>query len=61
VRTPVRTGVGDGTWVKVTGKLVRPAGASEGTWEAFDGTEAILSGDLSELSDGLPVRVEPGQ
>src|SRR5262249_886026 len=55
VRTPVQTGVSDGTWVEVTGKLVRRAGASEGTWEAFDGKEAVIDGDLSEISDGLPV------
>jgi hypothetical protein len=60
VRTPVQTGVNDGTWVEVTGKLVRSAGSSEGTWEAFDGTEAVIDGDLTEISDGIPVRVEPG-
>ena len=35
---PVQTGVSDGAWVEVTGKLVRSAGASEGTWEAFGGS-----------------------
>jgi multidrug efflux pump subunit AcrA (membrane-fusion protein) len=60
VRTPVQTGVSDGSWVEVTGKLVRPARSSEGTWEPFDGTEAVIDGDLSEISDGIPVRVEPG-
>jgi HlyD family secretion protein len=64
VRTPVRTGVSDGSWVEVTGKLVRSAAtlrvSAEGTWEAFDGTEAVIVGDLSELSDGLPVHVQPG-
>jgi HlyD family secretion protein len=60
VRTPVQTAVSDGTWVEVTGKLVRPAGSGEGTWEAFDGSEAVIVGDLSEISDGIPVRVESG-
>ena len=60
VRTPVQTGVSDGSWVEVTGKLVRSTGSSEGTWEAFDGTEAVIDGDLSEISDGVPVQVEPG-
>src|SRR5262249_14210789 len=50
VRTPVRTGVSNGSWIEVTGKLVRSAGASEGTWETFDGTEVVIDGDLSELS-----------
>jgi multidrug efflux pump subunit AcrA (membrane-fusion protein) len=61
VRTPVQTGVSDGSWVEVTGRLVRPAGSPEGTWQAFDGTEAVIDGDLSELSDGVPVQVEPGR
>jgi multidrug efflux pump subunit AcrA (membrane-fusion protein) len=60
VRTPVQAGVSDGTWVEVTGKLVKSAGSSEGTWEAFDGTEAVIDGDLSEISDGLPVEVDHG-
>jgi multidrug efflux pump subunit AcrA (membrane-fusion protein) len=60
VRTPVQTGVSDGSWVEVTGKLVRSAGSSEGTWEAFDGTEAVIDGDLSEISDGQPVTAEQG-
>ena len=61
VRTPVQTGVSDGTWVEVTGKLVRSAGSSEGTWKAFDGTEAVIDGDLSLLVDGAPVDVAPAQ
>ena len=60
VRTAVQTGVSDGTWVEVTGKMVNLAGSSEGTWEAFDGTEAVIVGDLSELSDGTPVHVDSG-
>ena len=59
VRTQVQTGVSDGTWVEVTGKLVQSAKSSEGTWEPFDGTEAVIAGDLSEISDGTPVRVDP--
>jgi multidrug efflux pump subunit AcrA (membrane-fusion protein) len=60
VRTPVQTGVTDGTWVEVTGKLVRSDPASEGTWEPFDGTEAVINGDLSVISDGVLVTVEQG-
>jgi multidrug efflux pump subunit AcrA (membrane-fusion protein) len=60
VRTPVQTGVSDGTWVEVTGRLVRAAGASEGAWAAFDGSEAVIDGDLSEVSDGVAVQVESG-
>ena len=60
VRTPVQTGVSDGSWVEVTGRLARPQGSSEGTWVPFDGSEAVLTGDLSELSDGVPVTVDHG-
>jgi HlyD family secretion protein len=60
VRTPVQTGVSDGAWVEVTGKLVRSAGSPEGTWEAFDGTEVVIDGDLSGISDGVPVTVSQG-
>jgi HlyD family secretion protein len=61
VRTPVQTGVSDGTWVEVAGKLVRSPGSSDGKWVAFDGTEAVIDGNLSEISDGVPVQVEPGR
>jgi HlyD family secretion protein len=61
VQTEVQIGVSDGSWVEVTGKLVRPAGSSQGTWEAFDGTEAVIVGDLSELSNGAPVHVDSGK
>jgi HlyD family secretion protein len=60
VQTPVRTGLSDGTWVEVTKKLVRSGASPTGTWEPFDGTEAVVDGDLSEISDGQPVTVEPG-
>jgi HlyD family secretion protein len=58
VRTPVQTGVSDGAWIEAAGKLVRSAGSSEGTWVPFDGTEAVIDGDLSEISDGQPVTAE---
>jgi multidrug efflux pump subunit AcrA (membrane-fusion protein) len=60
-RTPVQAGVTDGTWVEVTGKLVQSAGPSEGTWKAFDGSEAVIYGDLSLLADGTPVEVAPAE
>jgi len=58
VRTPVQTGVSDGSWVEVTGKRVRSAGLSEEAWVAFDGTEAVVDADLSEISDGESVKVD---
>jgi hypothetical protein len=59
VRTAVQTGVNDGSWVEVTGKMVRSSESSEETWPPFDGTETVIDGDLSEISDGIPVQVEP--
>jgi multidrug efflux pump subunit AcrA (membrane-fusion protein) len=58
VRTPVQTGVSDGTWQEVSGRLVRSDGSSEGTWQPFDGSEAVVVGDLTEISDGQPVRID---
>jgi multidrug efflux pump subunit AcrA (membrane-fusion protein) len=60
VRTPVQTGVSDGSWVEVTGKLARSAGSSEESWVAFDGTEAVIDGNLIEISDGIAVTVDSG-
>jgi hypothetical protein len=44
----------------VAGKLVRWAGSSDGEWVAFDGTEAVVAGDMSAVSDGQPVNVDQG-
>jgi multidrug efflux pump subunit AcrA (membrane-fusion protein) len=60
VRTPVQTGVSDGSWVEVTGKLVPSTGSSEDVWAAFDGTEDVIDGDLSAISNGDPVSVDSG-
>jgi hypothetical protein len=61
VRTEVQLGVGDGTWVEVTGKYVRSSASPEGSWVPFDGTEAVVDGNLSELSDGTAVTVDGGR
>ncbi len=60
VRNAVQTGVSDSAWVEVSGKQIASAGSSEGAWKAFDGTDAVIVGDLSEIFDGVPVTVEPG-
>jgi multidrug efflux pump subunit AcrA (membrane-fusion protein) len=54
VKTPVQTGVDDGTFVEVYHKQVK------GKWVDFDGSEQVLRGELSQLSDGRTVDVEPG-
>jgi multidrug efflux pump subunit AcrA (membrane-fusion protein) len=58
VRTPVQIGVSDGSWVEVAGKHVGSPGSLEYAWVPFDGTEAIVEGDLSEISDGEAVKVD---
>ena len=62
VRTDVKTGVSDGEWMEVTNRHVL---ASEGVsdadhpWVPIDGTEEVILGDLSLLSEGAPVVVAP--
>ncbi len=57
-RTPIQTSVSDGTWTEVTARFVRSAGSSAGSWQPFDGTEAVISGNLSEISEGDTVKVD---
>jgi hypothetical protein len=61
LRTPVQTGISDGTWIEVTGKLVRSARQPEGDWLPFDGHEDVVDGDLSLVSDGVAVTVDQGK
>lgn len=51
VQVPIQIGINDGTWVQVTKKRVGK------DWQAFNGSEQVLVGDLSELSNGQPVRI----
>ncbi len=62
VRTEVRTGVSDGEWIEVTNRHVLPSEAlsdSEHPWVPIDGTEEVILGDLSLLTEGAPVAVAP--
>ena len=45
VKTPVQTGLRDGKWVEIVKKQ------SRGTWADFTGTEDVILGDLTEVSD----------
>jgi len=51
VQLPVQLGIDDGAWVEVAKKR---AGKE---WAPFNGNERILVGELSQLSNGEPVRV----
>ena len=53
VEVPVQLGIDDGAWVEVTRKHMKKKG-----WMPLDGTEQVLVGDLTQLADGQPVRVQ---
>jgi multidrug efflux pump subunit AcrA (membrane-fusion protein) len=59
VRTEVQTGVSDGEWIEVTNRQIL---ASEGpsdddtAWVPVDGTEQVIVGDMSEITDGTLVK-----
>jgi HlyD family secretion protein len=60
VRTEVRTGVSDGEWIEITNRQVLPSEGlsdSENPWVPLDGTEQVILGDMSVLTDGSPVEV----
>ena len=52
VRTEVETGVSDDAWIEVTN---RRTGAS--AWTPIDGSEQVILGDLSILTEGGPVKI----
>jgi hypothetical protein len=61
VRTEVETGVSDGQWIEVTNRRVAAAASGgDPPWTPIDGSEQVILGDLSILTDGAPVRVAPG-
>jgi HlyD family secretion protein len=56
VRTNVRTGVSDGEWIEVTDRQVATKSSSEDPWAPIDGSEQVILGDLSILTDGALVQ-----
>lgn len=56
LRTEIETGVTDGEWIEVTNRQApsAPAGDAD-SWIPFDGTEQVILGDLSILTDRGPV------
>ena len=60
VRTEVETGVSDDKWIEVSNRRppVSPEAPSDSVpWTPIDGTEQVILGDLSALTDGAPVEV----
>ncbi|QDV34714.1 efflux RND transporter periplasmic adaptor subunit [Tautonia plasticadhaerens] len=58
-RAEVRTGISDGAWVEVTNRRHAPGPDGDGDWTPIDGSEQVILGDLSVLSDGQDVEVAP--
>ena len=64
IRTEIQTAVSDGEWTEVTNRRSTSPGASsagEVAWVAIDGSEQVIEGDVSILTEGAPVRVAPEQ
>ena len=61
VRTQIQTGISDGSWVEVVKKGAYPTNGAAGPWQDFDGSEQIVVGDLSEISDGEHVALDATQ
>ena len=57
-RIEVETGVSDGEWIEVTNRRAAAAKAEE-PWTPFDGTEKMILGNLSILTEGGPVQIAP--
>ncbi len=51
VKTPVQVGASDAAWVELTKKQVK------GAWTDIAGDERVIIGDLSEMTDGQPVKL----
>jgi multidrug efflux pump subunit AcrA (membrane-fusion protein) len=59
-RTEIQTGVSDGEWIEVTNRRVQGSGkghARKPSWTPIDGSERVILGDLSILTEGARVRV----
>ena len=57
VRTEVETGVSDGQWIEVTNLELQPGSSASGSWVPFNGSEQVILGDLSILTDGSAVEL----
>ncbi len=57
MQTEVRTGVSDGEWTEVTNRQLPPTSSGEDPWAPIDGSEQVIVGDLSILTEGCPVKV----
>ncbi len=56
-RVEVQTDISDGQWIEVTNRELAAQAPGDAPWKPIDGSEQVVSGDLSILADGAPVRV----
>jgi len=64
VKTELETGISDEDWIQVTNRRppVPPEAPSDSVaWTPIDGTEQVILGDLSALTEGAPVVVAPAR
>jgi HlyD family secretion protein len=62
VQTEIETGISDGQWIEVTHRRApasRTAPAGKRPWTSIDGSEQVILGDLSILTEGSPVQEGP--
>jgi multidrug efflux pump subunit AcrA (membrane-fusion protein) len=60
VRMEIETGVSDGDWIEVTNRRAtssQPDPPGDSSWVPVDGSENVILGDLSILTDQAPVKV----
>ena len=58
-RTEVQTGVSDGEWIEVTNLQILSKSGGEAPWAPVNGSEQVILGDLSILTEGRPVEIAP--
>ncbi|MGO9916880.1 MAG: efflux RND transporter periplasmic adaptor subunit [Isosphaeraceae bacterium] len=61
VRTEIQTGVSDGQWIEVTNLQLATGPSGEDPWVPVTGSEQVILGDLSILTNGGPVEVARGK
>ncbi len=51
-KVQVETGVSDGQWIEVTSRNLSQSAAGDAGWAPINGSEQVILGDLSLLSEG---------
>ncbi|MHB1562064.1 MAG: efflux RND transporter periplasmic adaptor subunit, partial [Isosphaeraceae bacterium] len=57
VRTELQTGVSDGRWIEVTDRRISASAEETEDWKPIGGSERVILGDPSSLTEGTPVEV----